>query len=74
MCNRTKATASSFLEGPGREAGRLAVLQGSLTLSGESPLQSFFFFSAAPRDMWHLNSLIRDRTRLPTGQAWSLNH
>ena len=44
MCNRTKATASSFLEGPGREAGRLAVLQGSLTLSGESPLQSFFFF------------------------------
>lgn len=78
MRNRRKAIASSFLDGPGREAGRLVVFQGSLTVSGESPLHSFFvlfcFFPAAPRDMWYLNSLTRDRTRLPTGEAWRLNH
>lgn len=75
MRNRRKATASSFLDGPGREAGRLVVFQGSLTVSGKV-LFVLFVFLQLHSDMWRLNSLIRDRDRtwLPTGEAWSLNH
>ena len=38
-----KAMASSFLDGPGREAGRLVVFQGSLTVSGKVLFVLFVF-------------------------------
>ena len=66
---------ASWMDPGGRQADSLSSRAASQCLGKVLFILFLFcFFPAAPRDMWYLNSLTRDRTRLPTGEAWRLNH